>query len=82
MTLKILENRLLAIRAAARSPVMLPVLSRQIPVEVRESQALLHLGLQTTPIQDMLAIPLLMSAADTYGQWINQALTLSKLRCT
>lgn len=82
MTLEILENRLLTIQAVMRPPVMAPVLIQQIPDEVQAAQKLLHLGLQTTPLQDMLSVPMLMSAADTYGQWINQALTISKVRCT
>lgn len=82
MMLNLYRQRLITIRAAARPPDMVPVLIQQIPDEVQAAQSLLHLGLQTTPLQDMLAIPLLMSAADTYGQWINQAPTISKVRCT
>ncbi|MCK4791607.1 MAG: hypothetical protein KAV87_48190 [Desulfobacteraceae bacterium] len=78
MMLNLYRQRLITIRAAARPPAMLPVLSWQIPFHVKEGISIIQDALRTVPLIEILSDPAMLAAADEFGQWLEHIQTTAE----
>ena len=76
--LSLYRQRLMAIRAAARPPATLPVLSWQIPFHVKEAISIIQDALRTVPLIEILSDPAMLAAADEFGLWLEDLQAISK----